>query len=141
MTQQSSSPHRRAILQSIVSLPIVAAPVAAAAYSANSAPNADAELIALGVRLDEAWAHERSLENATHIFEDAYEAANDVSGEIVERIGKLTAITLAGAKMKAKAIWWCCSGEEIKDNCFSYNDNPTTDLRLVAGLVRDLRAH
>jgi hypothetical protein len=48
----------------------------------------------------------------------------------------LTATTLAGARVKAKAVWWCHNGEEIDDDFFS--TQCTTDVRLAAGLLRDL---
>jgi hypothetical protein len=107
--------------QSIVGLPIATDP--------------DAELIALGMQLETAWAHERSLEDDTHIFGDAYEAAHGVSSAIVSRIEKLTALTLAGAKVKAQGISWCHSGEEIEAE--DLNEPGTTSVRLAASLIRD----
>jgi hypothetical protein len=107
----------------------------------RGAPSPDAKLIALGMRLEAAWAHEKSLgevrdDFSDDAFEAAFDAATDASGAIVDRIEELTATTLAGAKVKAKAVWWCHNGEEINDDFFS--TQCTTDVRLAAGLLRDL---
>jgi hypothetical protein len=101
----------------------------------------DAKLIALGMQLDAAWAHEKSIEEVMNDFSDdafeaAFEAATDVSSAIVDHIEELTATTIAGARVKAKAVWWCHNGEEIDDDFFS--TQCTTDVRIAAGLVRDL---
>ncbi|PNE12380.1 MAG: hypothetical protein CR217_03985 [Beijerinckiaceae bacterium] len=130
--------HRRAFLRSMATLPIVASPIATAAYAATGGQ--DAELIALGEQLSAAWATENALrlEGAdSHEADEITDAAVAVASDIVDEIHGLRATTLAGAKVKAQAIWWCCSGEEIEDDHFSYGE-PATDKRLVAGLLRDL---
>jgi hypothetical protein len=98
----------------------------------------DAKLIALGMQLDAAWAHEKSLEEEVmnDFSDDAFDAAFEASGAIVDRIEELTATTIAGARVKAKAVWWCHNGEEIDDDFFS--TQCTGDVRIAAGLVRDL---
>jgi hypothetical protein len=51
--------HRRAFLRSMATLPIVASPIATAAYAATGGQ--DAELIALGEQLAAAWSTENAL--------------------------------------------------------------------------------
>ena len=96
--------------QSIVGLPIATDP--------------DAELIALGMQLETAWAHERSLEDDTHIFGDAYEAAHGVSSAIVSHIEKLTALTLAGAKVNAQGISWCTAEKKLRGKTLTNRERP-----------------
>jgi hypothetical protein len=83
------------------------------------------------MRPEAAWAHEKSLGEVRDDFsDDAFEAAADASSATVDRIEELTATTLAGARVKAKAIWWCHNGEEIDDDFFS--TQCTKDVRLAS---------
>jgi len=68
---------------------------------------------------------------AKDIPEDVFEAHWNATSAIVHRIEELTATTLAGARVKARAIWWCHNGEEIDDDFFSMQC--TTDVRLAGG--------
>jgi hypothetical protein len=118
----------------------LAATSALAVTSAVAAPNAaaDAELIALGAELETAWAYQKTCADAD---EETFEAAWSASVAIVDKIEGLRASTFEGVRVKARAIHFCLSGETILDDVFSLGiDPPTTDLRLVAGLLRDILA-
>lgn len=103
----------------------------------------DAALLALGARLDAAWVVERNLgadcrADDTPEKDAAFEKTFDACSSVVEQIEDLTATTLAGVIVKARACWWCHDGEPFEDN--SLNRQATTDVRLAAGILRDLLA-
>jgi hypothetical protein len=65
----------------------------------------------------------------------------------VEKIEAERATTLAGLQVKARALQWCRSGEpltpeDLSTVCASsghvYVQPPTTDRRLIVGIVADL---
>lgn len=102
----------------------------------------DARLLELGQCLDEAWARERETCNAIKAhghdnpcdeLEAAFDTAYKVCGGVVDEIMAMPASTLEGLKVKARAVSWCHSGEEV-----ILGDQNTTDMRLVASILRDL---
>lgn len=96
---------------------------------------ADADLIRLGAELEAAWAVQDEAERADGdegaSFDRAYEACRTIS----ERIIEVPAATLDGMRVKARVVAWCHSGEPFADDSF---DGASTDLRMVASLLRDL---
>ncbi|MBB3936583.1 hypothetical protein [Aureimonas phyllosphaerae] len=98
-------------------------------------PQPDAELMSLGVALDAAWASQDAIEETGGAgFDEAYAAALAVAG----RIEALPATTLAGLQVKARVVAWCHGGEPIPTD--DTVDGRTTDMRMVAALLRDLLA-
>jgi hypothetical protein len=88
------------------------------------------KLIELGAQLDRTWAEQRRLEGS-----DDFENARDRVSRIVDEIEALPAYTMGGLRVKARAIWWCHSGEAS----ISFGElHPTTDLRLAQSIVVDL---
>lgn len=98
------------------------------------------ELLFLDKMLDEAWEKERAAYAETKSMEDGEaadkitEAANDYSSSIVKLIGQIPATTLRGLQVKAKAVSWCHSGDEIKW------DAETTDQQVALSILNDLLA-
>lgn len=106
-------------------------------------PNPDAELIRLGATLDDANNKMRALE--AELVDDGSDEASEhiyaaiaVASAIVDQIERLSATTLAGLKVKVRAIAWCHSDEPFDDECF--NEQGTTNVRLASSVMRDLMA-
>ena len=133
--------NRRRILAAgtaTLASPLAAVPALAAV---TTGPHPDALLLALGRDLDVAWATERETFAAfagvdTPEADDLTDAASDATSAIVAEIEQLSATTLAGLAVKAKAVSWCHSGEPIGPD--SMNEQATTDVRLASSMVRDL---
>ena len=109
---------------------------AAASAAPGAPPHPDAALLRLGAELDAAWLHQEAA--AKSMSDDEFEAMMDAGGVLVDRIEHLPARTLEGLLVKARAISWCNSGEEIDPDRFSPYPSATTDARLAASIVRDL---
>lgn len=119
-------------MNSIVSTASLATATAIAPVSNETALGGDSEdaaLLALGRRLQEAWAEQRLLEP-----QGAFEAAFDRTGAIASEIEALPATTLDGLRVKALAFWWCHSGEQP----IVLDDQQTTDIRLCQSIIGDL---
>lgn len=115
-----------------------AALLALASTAAIAAPaSGDAELTRLGAELEAAWSVEAADAERCETDEEL-EAVMARAGDIVDRIEHLPASTLAGLKVKARAVSWCNQGEEIDPNRFNPYNGATTDGRLAASIVRDL---
>lgn len=93
----------------------------------------DAELIALGVRLKGCYAAEQAA-FARDCSAEEGDVRHKACSKIVRQIEKTTATTLAGLRVKAAAIDWCCGSKPFAD------DDDTTDKRLVTSLLTDLEA-
>lgn len=113
----------------------------------NQAPivHPDAELLRLGAELDAVWKKEQAawdivkrddLEDDDPTFVLARQL-QDVSGPIVSQIGHLTATTLDGLCVKARAVSWCHCGDEIH-----LGDVPASsiDVRLAQSIINELLA-
>jgi hypothetical protein len=101
------------------------APFTRAAASARAAEivKADNEHKMLGQKLHE----ELAVDEITRQFDIAYDAVS----EIVVRISHVTATTIEGLRVKARAAAWCRSGHEP-------DSNSTLDERLAWSVVREL---
>lgn len=125
---------------------LMTAPAAALAIH-TGAPigEPDADLLDLGRQLRAAWAAENETAAkwaGTYTAEAARAttAAADTTRAIAERIEKLPATTLAGVRVKVDAVSWCCSGEPFEDDTFCHYAKPTTEVRIVSSILRDLLA-
>lgn len=141
-------PARRGALLTVVAATIAGMPGLRLMPSDDPAhPGArvhpDAELVRLGRLLDAAWADERDALEAARRSKDAatdalWEAACDRTGLVVDAIEAMAATTVDGLKAKARACLWCHNGEPFGDA--SFDEQATTDVRLAAGILRDLLA-
>lgn len=134
-----SGPARRGILAAAGAL----ATVPGAALTALPL-HTDAELLRLGAELDEALARQNAAwaASAGELNDEGpltlkSHAAFDECGGIVDRIELVTATTLAGLLVKAKALAWCRSDDPMTAETFG--DHPTTDVRITASILADLR--
>lgn len=145
--------HRRSFLRLAAATPALSLPaflgvqaVPAEARAATPVPGADAELIRLGLLLDEAAAREAAAwaayARAGHDDENEKiaEALNAHTGAVVHQIEQLTSASVAGLLVKLRAIEWCCAGEPITAENLCDSRDPTTDMRLLASVVSDLAA-
>ena len=98
----------------------------------------DAELLRLGQALDTASAAENAA-FAAELGEEATEVLVERSAEIVRQIEALPAATLAGVLVKTRALAWSRLGDPFDADDLG-GGQPTTDVRLVISLIRDLRA-
>jgi len=94
-----------------------------------------AELLRLGERLDEAWAHEKALIDS-ETWGDTYDIAFNASQAIVSQIEQQQAPTLEGLRVKARAVMWCQQWGKFEP--FSLSEQQTTDIRLSEAIIRDL---
>jgi hypothetical protein len=119
---------RRTVVAGIAgALPVVAIGAAPALASP------DAELIALGERLRVAYEAERAA-SERGCSDDELDAAMDACSKVVESIIDIPATTLAGLRVKAFAVAWCCNDEPFG----GFDD--TTDRRVIESLLEDIRA-
>lgn len=108
-----------------------------AAVRGTSGERADVRLLQLGKQLETAWAHQRQLEHDASEAELAeFDKAFNRVSRIAKKIEALPAHSLAGLKVKARAIRWCHSGEKR----IELARQPTTDIRLAQSIIRDLLA-
>ena len=106
----------------------------------------DAAILKLGTALAEALRREDTAW-------EAWRGANDDNGprtrnakaayqrtaSIIDQIERTPASTLPGLMIKLQALAWCRSGEPTTAADFiDLSDSPSTDIRLVAGLLNDL---
>jgi hypothetical protein len=104
----------------------------------SQASHPDRELLSLGREFEAAWAEEEALAAAHKLLDqepvpDPWEGAYHATQAIVERIQTIPAHTLAGLKVKARAVQWCYAGDEIY-----LTDAQTTDVRLAQDIIADL---
>lgn len=92
----------------------------------------DAKLLALGEKLDIAWAKEIEVENARPFDEVTFENAIYASSSIVREIRRYRATRWESLRVKARAVSWCWSGEVYT------GPNGTTDEKLVESILQDL---
>ena len=118
------------------------------AVSAQVPVHADAELLRLGSLMDAAAIAERDAWAASDLAEEdegpAFMRARALQDRVHALVGQIEqhrAVTLAGLLVKMRAITWCCDGDtvSVKDLC-PYAAHPTTDIRLLDGLLTDLTA-
>lgn len=118
---------------------LMTAPAAAVAVG-KIAHIADAELLHLGAELERAWERQREAlkafegvdtPEAEHIIDAAWWAAYD----LVEKIRELSATTLDGFRVKARAISWCHDGDRVE-----LSRHRTVDICTAESILRDLLA-
>jgi hypothetical protein len=102
---------------------------------ANDNLSPDAELLALGVRLNDAWTRQRQAEHlrgpeAGALLEAAFGDAKGIVGQ-TERRG---VFTWDGLKVKARAVLWCHDGEPR----IELTEHQTTDVRIAQAILYDL---
>lgn len=107
---------------------------------AKSEPIPDFELLQLGAEFEGRWARETTVyatfeQVETHEADAICDAAYDLTKQIVLQIQDTPARTLAGLKIKARAILWCHSGAYLSDE-----EITTTDERIIRTLIDDLIA-
>ena len=108
-----------------------------------SAAGIDAELMSLAGELRIEWARMRAffVENP-HPADDVSEAAMDRCSDVVHKIERIPARSIAGLQVKALAISYCLSDDVgSSDECVvGLEEGDTTDIRLTISIVRDLLA-
>ena len=100
----------------------------------------DAELIELGRQLAAEWAKMDAWDaTSPHGVTDEELAAMMAPGHLlVDRIEHMQAHTHEGLLVKAQAVSWCNSGEEIDPDRFCPYPGAATDGRIAASIVRNL---
>ncbi len=118
------------------------------ASATTSGPAEDAELLALSDEFEAAWKAEREIFRIDEgqsdgvnfkKYDDRCTAAVDAVSKIVDKILNIPARSLAGFRLKARALLWCNGSAEVEDFC-SWMQG-TTDQRLIAAIVRELLTH
>ena len=104
--------------------------------------HADTVLLDLGAELEKLWVTEQAAFARTEVdgSDEASalaEAACGASSAIVDQIEAMSATTLAGLKVKARAFSWCRSDVAVTVEDL-FGPDATTDVRLLVGIVRDL---
>jgi hypothetical protein len=128
---------RRSFLAATAALPTVAGIAALAQASPPASDHPDARLLQLGKQFVEAWRHERMLD-AKYGYEESpeitreFEEPYDRIGRVVDLIEKISAISMAGLRIKAAAVLWCHSGDMDLWNA------DTRDERIAKTIIRDL---
>ncbi len=125
----------------------VASNSARSARATSTGSDADERLLRLGSQLEAAWAEQSRLDR--HFLsgeakapekdpagDAAADAAYNRTSRIVNRIEAAQARTIAGLRVKARAIAWCHHGERPVD----LMERPTTDVRLAQSIIADLLA-
>lgn len=97
---------------------------------------ADSHLIKLGRQFEQAWSQERQVSRDTTASENAVSKAVAAVRRIVRRIETTPAKSLAGLRVKARAVAWCHGGRRN----VSLREKPTTDVRLAQSIIADLLA-
>ena len=114
------------------------APLGAAA-AAVPGIGSDVELLALGDQLAAAETKMNAFEARNpDCTDEELDEAMAPARSIVDRIEHMEAHSLDGLTVKARAISWCNSGEEIDPDRFCPYPRATTDARIAASIVRDL---
>jgi hypothetical protein len=104
----------------------------------------DAPLIFLGRLLDDAVAQGNEAWAANDCYgtaetNDLAQIAFRRTSAIVDRIEALQATTLEGLQVKFRAIVWCFGEDAITVENLTEDLHPTTDIRLIAGLLQDMQ--
>ncbi len=94
--------------------------------------------------MDKAWATENEAWALVDETGDALDAlrANelfDITRDIVAQIEDEAALTLAGLLVKMRAIACCRGGHPMVVGDLAHGQAPSTDVRLAAGILGDLR--
>ena len=138
------NPSRRGLFGSVAALAAVPAVAAAAAPSAPP-PHLDAYLLRLDEMLATAWAIENEAWAKAEGEDDddgpnttIANACTEATGEIVDRIERVHALTLDGLRVKLRAILWCRDGRPVTARDLSYSGTPATETRVLVGLLADL---
>ncbi|PZO78434.1 MAG: hypothetical protein DI629_12085 [Mesorhizobium amorphae] len=113
-------------------------PAMAMVTATNVQPHPDSDLLALEMEFNKAVAQYNSVEAFAkeEPSDEAYALSDhlyEVCGEIVGKIEGQHAKTMDGLRVQARAIDWCCCGEEI-----TFGAGETTDVRLAARIVKSL---
>ena len=109
----------------------------------NGGPtNPDAEMLRLGIELAAVVEAENALPDDVDEAEAAgAEAIIQRGSAIVAAILRHKAHTLAGVQVKARALAWCATDDELGEELFmSGSGHLTTDLRLAGSIAGDLLA-
>lgn len=93
----------------------------------------DRKLLALGAELERAWSEERRLINSDATDAQLERACGRCS-KLVRRIELARAKSIAGLRVKARAVAWCHSGK-TRRNLFM---GSTADIRIAGSIVADL---
>ena len=94
----------------------------------------DAELLRLGHEMDRLIAEENAAKPAHNDGDwTAWDAAYERSQVAVRAVTELPARSLEGFRIKARAVAWCYSGDEV-----DFPDTSSTDMKLVNAIIRDL---
>lgn len=130
-----------------VTLPAVTSAVQPDPIGAFLDSNPDAELLALGESFERLWAAETAalarsdaaweLQSPDHAsLSKAWEEASDATSEIVVRLARMEARTMAGVMLKVRAVLWCHCGDPttIRRELEAH----TTDAALGLGIAHDL---
>ena len=99
-----------------------------------TAADADAVLLHLGEKLDAAWTDFHALEGDATAFGAQYDKAWACCSQITTEIQAIPAQTLAGLRVKAKAI----AHIHCDEKSISFQDDPTTDVQIAQSIVMDL---
>jgi hypothetical protein len=146
-----ANPYRRSLFAAAASALVARAAIARAVHGTIvGIPADDAELIRLGALFEDAW----NVESLAWI--DYEELAAGAPGEravaeiaerafgrtsaIVDQIEAIPARTLPGLLVKRRALAWCVSGETFTIEDLDCNASPTTDMRLIVGMLADMTA-
>lgn len=105
---------------------------------------ADTELLRLGQEFERLWSAEddlslRLLGDRSDAASDAIEAAVNTTSAVVEKIAATKATTLLGLIVKARAFAWCHADDDVVTAEEMFGPNVTTDVRIMVGIVDDLR--
>lgn len=95
----------------------------------------DADLITLGADLTAAWTRFSSLDEGAQA--EAADLAYAEASTVAKAIAAVSATTLAGLLVKAKAIAWFHAGDTFGEGSLGVE---TSDLRLARTIVGDLLA-
>jgi len=111
------------------------------AFSPIGPASADAALVALGEELEAAWAaevaaYEKYRDDLSLEAEAITEVTYEATAAIVHQIETMQAATIAGLRVKARAIQWCYHDDPVD----LVVDQNTTDLRIANSLIADLLA-
>jgi hypothetical protein len=88
--------------------------------------HADDALLALGPKFERLWAVERAVEE--DLTGDDLEAACTATGKLAHQIHNTSATTMAGFRLKARAVEWACDGD-IPDDGGTYAEFSAALLR------------
>ncbi|MGW8788777.1 hypothetical protein [Heyndrickxia sporothermodurans] len=103
---------------------------------------ADAELLRLRAEFERLWSAEdvlslRFLSDRSDAASDAIDAAVNTTRAVVEKFEVMRATTLLGMIVKVRAFSWCHSNDVVTAEEL-FGPKPSTELRLMMGIMRDL---